>query len=80
MKLLALVPLLVLILTGCGTTASMKDFSSTGFVMASQGEAGGIWKVIKGAASYCKMTTHGDGPKNYRITLVGGVCTIDIQE
>ena len=78
MRLLLLA--LLTVLTGCGTVASIKDFTSTGFIMASHGTAGGIWKVIRGSAVYCKITTHGRSPINYRIILQGDTCIIEVQE
>ena len=77
MKALLIVALLFL--TGCGTTASYKNFTDTGFIMVSQGKAGGIWKVLQGKANYCKITTHGKGPKQYRILFQEGVCVVELK-
>ena len=56
MKILIL-PLIIL-LAGCGTTASNKTPGKTSFFMVSKGNASSLYQMIAGGVDYCKVTQH----------------------
>ena len=54
-----LVTLFVLVLlTGCNAIAGWKNFEETSYVKISEGEAGGLVKMVQGSAQYCMVSLH----------------------
>lgn len=75
MKLLILISTLI-VLTGCGTVDSFKNSQDTDFVIVSQTQAGGVYKMIRGATSACKLSKHGVQALGYTITFRNGECVV----
>ncbi len=61
-------------LSGCGSLSSIVDPQKTNYVLCSEASAGGVVSVIKGGASSCKLTAHGEGALNYEVRLENGQC------
>lgn len=61
-------------LSGCGSLSSIVDPHKTNYVLCSEASAGGVVSVIKGGASSCKVTAHGEGAINYEVRLENGQC------
>lgn len=72
---------LVLVLAGCGTTASTQNPSDTDFVMVSQGSASLVYKALVGGVDYCKVTKHGIQHKDFTgsIQFKDGECSVVVE-
>lgn len=66
----------VVLVTGCGTTASIRSPDDTDFVMVSSSQAGGVWRMIRGQTTVCKMTKHGVTGLQYEIESNDGSCKV----
>lgn len=64
------------LVTGCGTTASIRSPEDTDFVMVSSSQAGGVWRMIRGQTTVCKMTKHGVTGLQYEIESNDGSCKV----
>jgi len=79
MKLLSV--LLIVLLTGCGVTASRDFPERTGYVMVSKGEASFIYRAFVGGVDYCKATQHNLSGVAFvgSITYEGDTCTVQVE-
>ena len=76
MKQIALA-LLCFALSACGTSSTLKGDQQTDYVIASQAKVGGVWKMIRGEGTTCKLTTHGITGLTYQITFNDERCQIE---
>lgn len=67
---------LIVFISGCGVTGSLRNPEDTDFVMVSSSQAGGVWKVIRGQTTICKMTKHGVDELQYEIESSDGSCKV----
>jgi uncharacterized protein YceK len=71
------VVLICLLLTGCGTVGTITNPKDTDFVVVSQSQAGGVYKLLRGATSLCKLSKHGVTGLKYNITFEDGACKVE---
>jgi uncharacterized protein YceK len=76
-----LVVSLMLLVTGCGITASRENPDKTGYVMVSKGEASVLYKAFVGGVDYCKATQHNLGGVTFVGSIVyeGDKCTVNVE-
>lgn len=67
--------LLCVFLASCGTVSTFRGEQQTDYVLASRTQASGVWKLIRGGAVACKISTHGTNP-GYTIEFDGDTCRV----
>lgn len=70
--------LLTIFLTGCGTIGTISNPEDTDFVVISQSEAGGVYRLISGETVVCKLSKHGVTGLNYNIVFEDGKCKVEV--
>jgi hypothetical protein len=68
--------LLCALLCACGTTSTLRGEQQTDYVLASFSQAGGAWKLIRGKAVACKLSSHGTNPPAYTVELTKDGCVV----
>jgi len=74
-------PLIVVLLTGCGIS-STRDFPErTGYMMVSKGQASLLYRAFVGGVDYCKATQHNLEGVEFvgSITYDGDKCTVQVE-
>ena len=79
MKQIATV-LLCVLLSACGTTSTLRGEQQTDYVLASFSQAGGAWKLIRGKAVACKLSSHGTNPPAYNVELTADGCSVVVSK
>jgi outer membrane lipoprotein SlyB len=75
MKLISAL-IMVLSLTACGTTDSIRNSGDTDYIIISQSKIGGIYGLISGKGSTCKLSKHGVTGLEYTIEFNNGECIV----
>lgn len=68
--------LLCALLCACGTTSTLRGEQQTDYVVVSHSQASGIWQLINGSTTACKLTTHGVTGLDYTIEFDGETCQV----
>lgn len=68
--------LLMALLAGCGTTASVQNAGDTRFLLISRSQAGGVWRFLSGETTACKLTEHGMEGTAYEVEFDGATCKV----
>lgn len=63
-------------LCGCGTTSTLTRDQQTDYVIVSHSQAGGVWGMLRGKSTACKLTTHGVTGLAYDIAFDGEGCEV----
>jgi uncharacterized lipoprotein YehR (DUF1307 family) len=74
-------PLIAVLLTGCGIS-STRDFPErTGYMMVSKGQASLLYRAFVGGVDYCKATQHNLEGVEFvgSITYDGDKCTVQVE-
>ena len=72
--------LLFALLCACGTTSTLRGEQQTDYVLASYTQASGVWKLIRGSAVACKLSSHGTNPPTYSIELAESSCRVNVSK
>ena len=67
---------IIFALFGCGTRASLSNYSETDYILVSHAKAGGVYKIIRGEVTTCKLTEHGNRSPGYIVEFVDGSCVV----
>lgn len=69
--------MLCVAMTACGTSSTLKGDQQTDYVIASRATIGGVWKLLRGEGTTCKLTTHGITGLKYEIQFDGDTCVVE---